>query len=157
MKINLFILSLFSLLISSTFLVACKKKKETPTEEVTPTPTPEPPYIKVFTADIDGTAFTSTTTGGVKNMDYLIISGKTNSTTIQICTSALNNPGTYPLVTSLSLLIDSNVSYLGQSGSITILTHDKTKRQITGTFTLTAMSSTNVSKAITNGTFATTY
>lgn len=157
MRINLFIISLFSLFLSTTFLVACKKKKETPTEELAPTPTPEPPYIKVFTADIDGTAFTSTTTGGVKNMDYLIISGKTNSTTIQICTSVLNDPGTYSLVTSLSLLIDSNVSYLGQSGSITILTHDKTKRQITGTFTLTAMSSTNVSKAINNGTFATTY
>ena len=157
MKINLLTISLFCLFTSTTFLVACKKKKQTPTEEVAPTPTPEPPYIKVFTADIDGTAFTSTTTGGVKNMDYLIISGKTNSTTIQICTSVLNDPGTYPLVTSLSLLIDSNVSYLGQSGSITILTHDKTKRQITGTFTLTAMSSTNVSKAITNGTFATTY
>lgn len=157
MRINLFIISLFSLFLSTTFLVACKKKKRNPTVEVTPTPTPESPYIKVFTADIDGTAFTSTTTGGVNNMNYLIISGKTNSTTIQICTSALNDPGTYPLVTSLSLLIDSNVSYLGQTGSITILTHDKTKRQITGTFTLTAMSSTNVSKTITNGTFATTY
>jgi hypothetical protein len=157
MRINLIIISLFSLFLSTTFLVACKKKKETPTEEVAPTPTPEPPYIKVFTADIDGTAFTSTTTGGVKNMDYLIITGKTNSTTIQICTSVLNDPGTYPLVTALSLLIDNNVSYLGQTGSITILTHDKTKRQITGTFTLSAMSSTNVSKSITNGSFATTY
>jgi hypothetical protein len=157
MRINLFIISLFSLFLSTTFLVACKKKKETPIEEVVPTPTPEPPYIKVFTADIDGTAFTSTKTGGVKNMDYLIITGKTNSTTIQICTSVLNDPGTYPLVTALSLLIDNNVSYLGQTGSITILTHDKTKRQITGTFTLSAMSSTNVSKSITNGSFATTY
>jgi hypothetical protein len=157
MRINLIIISLFSLFLSTTFLVACKKKKETPTEEVAPTPTPEPPYIKVFTADIDGTAFTSTTTGGVKNMDYLIISGKTNSTTIQICTSVLNTPGTYPLETALSLIIDNNISYLGQTGSITIDTHDKTKRQISGTFSLTAISSANVSKTITNGTFATTY
>ncbi len=157
MKINLFILSLFCLLISSTFLVACKKKKQTTTEEVAPTPTPEPPYIKIFTADIDGTSFTSTTTGGVKNMDYLIITGKTNSTTVQICTSVLNDPGTYPIVSSLSLLIDNNVSYLGQSGSITIVTHDKTKHQISGTFSLNVMNSSNVSKTITNGTFATTY
>jgi len=157
MRINLFILSLFSLFLSTQFLVACKKKKRNPTAEVTSTSTPEPPYTKVFTADIDGTAFTSTTTGGVNNMDYLIISGKTNSTTIQICTSALNDPGTYPLVSALSLLIDSNESYLGQSGSITILSHDKTKRQITGTFTLSAMSNANVSKTLTNGAFATTY
>ena len=157
MKINLLIISLFCLFTSTTLLVACKKKKQTPTEEVAPTPTPEPPYIKVFTADIDGTAFTSTSTGGVNNMGYLIITGKTATTTIQICTSASNNPGTFPIVSSLSMLIDSNISYQGQSGSITILTHDKTKRQITGTFTLNAMSSNNVNKAITNGTFATTY
>lgn len=153
------LLFLFIFSSATTFLTSCKKK-ETKTEEVVtpePTPVPEPPYEKSFTALNDGNNFTATTISGLDNQGYLVISGKTTTTTIQFCTSTSNDPGTYSVIANLSSVIDNNVVYSCQSGTVVIDTHDKTKKQISGTFNLNTKNSSNVSKTITNGNFATSY
>ncbi|MBI1838203.1 MAG: hypothetical protein HYR91_13155 [Flavobacteriia bacterium] len=157
MKSNLLILFSFSFLMSVNF--ACKKKdvQLNETTNTTPTPTPEPVFNKIFTCKINSIDFSSTTINGVNNMGYLMISGKNGNTTVQVCTSTSNDPGTYPVITNLSQLIDNNMIYNCTSGSITITTHDKLKKQIYGTFSMDVVDNSNISRTISVGNFATTY
>lgn len=155
MKFIKYVFLIFFILSS---IISCKKKKSEPTENNTPVPTPvpEPVFNKTFSATIDGTVFTPTTIGAVQNMSFIVVSAQKSNDIIQVATQAANDPGTYPVVTGLSMYIKNGQQYSCDSGTIIITQHDKTKKHIYGTFEMTVSNGTDI-KNITSGSFATTY
>ncbi len=120
-----------------------------------------------FSAKLDGTSYNPTNTTGVKSSGLIAIIGRRGSVeNIGLAFADNITAGTTVTFTALSsdargqYSIDNNpANIFGGTGSITIISHNTTTKQVKGTFSFVAATILTpiVSRTITDGTFDVTY
>lgn len=137
--------------------VACSKKEEA----AAPTPAPNPNVsASTMSWTVDGAAVTAATVtaNDLPSSGGIVIVGTANNTTVQLAfTKAANTYVLSPTgASSATAFYSANgVNYAAGTdrGTGTITVASLTSSNIVGTFSLNPASSTNATKAITNGSF----
>ena len=119
------------------------------------------PNVLSFEATIDGTPMDSPTTNATIAVGVLNISGSAAGFQISLTCAADIDPGTYDIPASGVAATLNNASanpslFTAESGSITIITHNKSTHEISGTFGFTANNGED-DVEVTDGTFSLTY
>jgi len=120
------------------------------------------PNVLEFSATIDGEPMEGPIGNGTILLGTINVTGNSGDLTVSITFAANIDPGSYSIpVTASGFVSDNSVSppilFIGQSGDLIILTHDKANKTISGTFTINGLSDTGDAIEVSNGSFSMSY